>query len=233
MTTKVDICNMALSSVKAGRIDEFNENSPEAVQCRIYYDHALRSLLTHDKAKWGFARATRALALTGNDPEEWEFEYGHPADCLQIHYIIPPDNGAIIISDIGGYVIGGIHYDPIPYEVATSLVSGNQTKVIWTDYENAKIVYTKLITDTLMYDDLFIEALKWRLAVDLALPLGGENGKYYRDTARQELIHALNQAAAFNANQRQMDQRRPARAIEAYGLNNDYYRRGDGSFGVH
>ena len=48
-----DICNMALAYIGQGRIASIEEESEEAIQCSMFYDHLRRKLLSEHR--WGFA----------------------------------------------------------------------------------------------------------------------------------------------------------------------------------
>lgn len=56
-----DICNMALAYIGQGRIASIEEESEEAIQCGIFYDHLRRKLLSEHR--WGFAERYVKLAL--------------------------------------------------------------------------------------------------------------------------------------------------------------------------
>jgi hypothetical protein len=217
--TDVDICNLALSRVRADSIGSFTENSQEAVQCNILYaltrDHLLTSF------SWGFAKETRALSLTGGTAQEWLYEYDYPNNCLRIHYIIPPESGKNIVSGTG-IATPRIDYEPIPYEVG---VGENGSRVILTDYDDAYISYTKSVTDTRLFDPLFVQSLAWLLAIDLAIPLGGDSGAKYRDDAERGYMKSMEQAIAHSANENEDGRQRLPRSIQARhgAVDRDYF----------
>ena len=211
MSTKVQICNLALSRVRAGSIGDLTENSPQAVQCNILYDQARDHLLALHA--WGFAKETRALALTGDTPNEWTYEYTYPNDCIRLHYILAYVGGGNNLPPLepGGYP-WRIDYEPVPYEVGTGT---NGSRVILTDYEDAYISYNKAVTDERLFDPLFVQALAWLLAIDLAIPLGGDSGQKYMDRATRAFDRTVQQAAAHSANERERGRQRMPRSIQA------------------
>lgn len=219
MATKVDICNLALSRVRAGSIGALTENSPQAVQCRILYDQARDHLIT--LFSWGFTKETRALSLTGNEANEWLYEYDYPNDCLRIHYIIPPESGKNIVTGTG-ISTPRIDYEPIPYEVGTGT---GGSRVILTDYAGSYISYTKAVTDESLFDPLFIQAFAWLLAVDLSIPLGGDSGKSYRETAERGFNRTIQQAIAHSSNEAEDGRQRLPRSIQARhgAVDRDYF----------
>lgn len=219
MATQVDIYNLALSRVRAGSVGSTTESSPQAIQCNILYEQARDHLLT--LYPWRFAKTTRALSLTGTTPDEWLYAYDYPNDCLRLHYILPANSGKNLISS-AGISTPSIEYTQIPYEVATG---SNGSRLILTDYEDAKISYTQAVTDTRLFDPLFVQALAWLMATDLAIALGGDSGKAYRSAAEQQFRDIMQQAVALSENEAEDGRPKLPRAIQARtgGLSSDYF----------
>lgn len=66
--TSTDICNMALSMIGQGRIHDLDEESEQARQCKVYYDHIRKTLLSN--FTWGFAhRFKRLVKVEGTFPQ--------------------------------------------------------------------------------------------------------------------------------------------------------------------
>ena len=80
-----DICNMALAYIGQGRIASIEEESEEAIQCGIFYDHLRRKLLSEHR--WGFAERYVKLALLNEKIPGWKYIYAYPAKCLVIRKI--------------------------------------------------------------------------------------------------------------------------------------------------
>jgi hypothetical protein len=218
-TTEVDICNIALGRVRASTISDLEEESPSAVACRQLYANRRDALLAG--YAWRFARATRVLALKDEQPEQWLYSYDYPNDCLRVHYILPPDARHAIVTG-SGISTPRIDWDPIPYEVATG---DDGSRRIWTDYTEAQISYTKRVTAVSLFDPLFEETLEWFLAIDLAIPLGGDSGKTYRSEARAAFKESLDAAWAHAGNEAQHGANRLPRSIRARaGMAADYFR---------
>lgn len=227
MATVVDICNLALSRVRADTIGSLTESSTEAVQCNLLYELTRDHLLT--AFAWPFAKTTRILSLKNDAPSEWQYAYDYPNDCLRVHYILPPNSHTGIVSG-SGIAVPNIEVDPVPYEIGTG---SNGSRQIWTNLEEAAIAYTKKVTDTRLFDPLFVQALAWNLAAELAIPLGGDSGKNYRDTAMRMFEQIIGQAAAHAANENEQGRMRLPRSITArsgaldqhYFYDNVAYRR--------
>lgn len=84
MTSKVDICNLALSHLGA-MPSVVSLDPPDggayALHCARFYPIALSQVLTHP---WSFAMSRALLALTEEDPnDQWAYAYAVPSDCIR------------------------------------------------------------------------------------------------------------------------------------------------------
>lgn len=216
--TDVDISNLALRRVRAATIGALTENTRPAVEANALYAARRDQLLAMHA--WGFANKVAALTLTGNTPTEWTYEYTYPNDCLRLHYIVPRSAGGNNLPAVepGGYP-WRVDYEAVPYQIGDHATAGT---VIWTDVTDAYISYTRRVTETGRFDPLFADALGWFMAIDLAIPLGGDSGRRYRDEARDGFNQIMSQAAARDANQKQRGRQRLPRAIQARHNITDY-----------
>lgn len=199
MPTVVEICNMALSNIRAGQISSLTEASTQANQCAIKYPVMRDMVLTN--FSWNFARSIKPLALLSNTTVfNWRYVYQYPADCLRIDKLIlnyqlysagvytPPYDNANL-PDLEGQV---------PYKVMT--VDG--VKVIVSNEPDLRIQYRTRVTDTTKYDTVFIMALSYLLASELAIPLAGiELGGRLRAESLQIYEAYISQASADNRNE--------------------------------
>lgn len=175
MTSKIDICNLALSNIGQATIQDFDEASAEAAACRDRYDHALETCLS--AIWWTFAKKTVALALASSDPaDEWAYRYQRPADCVSGRYIIDP---------LGRFT------RRVRFELAA--------REVLTDEPEARFAYTALITNPTQYTTPFVEVLTWRLAMDLVMPLSLDRS--IRSDTFQIFQRAMGIAAASDANE--------------------------------
>lgn len=209
-TTEVELCNLALFRVRATEIGDLNEQSINAEKCRVLYSQ-VRDYVLSDGIAWGFAKKTRALSLTGVTPEEWTYEYDYPNDALVLLYIVKPGVSGVVSQS--GINLTDVEMEHIPYEILEK--SGGGTS-IGTNYADAKAAYIKSVTDVRQFPPLFEDAVAWRLAYELAVPLGGDSTKYYRDAAANGYEMAKGKALAQHGNQRwpRLKQQRP-REIQA------------------
>lgn len=203
MTTKTEICDIALARVRAGSVTDVDtENSPQAIQCRRFFD-ATRDLLLAS-FPWAFARRVQKLTKTANGPVEWAFEYDYPNAAVKIRYIVPPE----LAQSLGDAGFQGMHLtEPltemarIPFAVSGSSELTTDDKVILTNLDDAYAVYTEKVTTIDRWTTLFIEALKWRLAMELAVVLGGDSTKYYADKAETGFNRVMRGATAQDVNE--------------------------------
>lgn len=156
MASVIEICNIALSRLGNSRtINSLQEQSKEAGLCDLHYDSALEEVLSD--FDWNFATKRVALADTGNAPQDWQFAYRYPTDCLRITAIMVP----------------GMRNPPermrIQYQVGSD--SDGTGRLIYTDQPEAWLQYVGKVTDPNMFDALFRSALAWKLASEIGMPL--------------------------------------------------------------
>ena len=84
--TQIAIWNRALGFLGARSIAAEDENTPEALQCRLYWDSARRQALRD--YPWAFAQRRAWLArvaLPAGFEQEYRFAYALPGACLKAH----------------------------------------------------------------------------------------------------------------------------------------------------
>lgn len=210
MTGVVDIYNIALSEIRAGRVDSVNEQSAQARQCSLYYD-ILRKQVLRD-APWGFARTIQALALLDSDTYSvfnWAYVYQYPSDCLRINRLIL--NHEFVQSGTSTAVTSRFydrnlpipdHKTPVPYEV----LQEQNTKVIVANDSNLRLDYNidnGFTRDPTNFDSAFILALGNLLGAHVAVSLvGEEKGSGLKKDLLAVYNKYISNAIANNANER-------------------------------
>lgn len=185
MSSDIEICNLALSRVAVTQaIASFTERSKEAEQCRVLYSH-LRELVLQE-FPWPFAESIVALASLGSPAPGWAFRYRYPADCLKIRNIVQPGFRRALSSDM-----------EIPYQIGYD--AGG--RVIHTDQPEAVCRFTFRVEDSTFFDALFVEALAWRLAMDLALPLTSKPDLQQFAAQQYQMALTLAEGSAFQESQ--------------------------------
>lgn len=83
MTSKVEICNLALIEARYDEtIESLDENSVAAERCKRLYDTCRKEVLSN--YPWTFAVKFEELARIGEDVEGHKFAYSYPKDCLRV-----------------------------------------------------------------------------------------------------------------------------------------------------
>ncbi|MCG7932111.1 MAG: hypothetical protein N0E44_18935 [Candidatus Thiodiazotropha lotti] len=186
MTTKVQICNMALGAIgEKSNIQSITERSPQAAKCNLYYDQMVEVVLSD--FDWNFASVTETLALIGTAPTGWSYQYAMPSDCLAAREIVREIR---------------INTDRIPYKIARDRTSN--MRVILTNQAEAELRYTGLVTDTSQFSPWFVEALSLRLSAAIAEPLTRKKDLVVRQL--QLYNRALQAAAAASANEEEQEE---------------------------
>lgn len=148
---KLDIFNMALGFVGTRTIASPTENTPEAIQCGLYWDRARRAALQD----FPYTFASRRVRLAArNMPEayagKWRYCYGLPADCLKV---------AGICDSAGRR--------GAPYQLRNT----GQEVVVLTDTAQAFADCTVDVQDIGLWSELFVLAMARKLACLIAVPL--------------------------------------------------------------
>lgn len=184
MASEVDICNRALSHIGASAtISSLTEQSEEAFHCNLLYADIRDAVLRAHP--WGFATRHLALSDVGTPPGNWAYRYAYPNDCIYAREILQTDTAG----------------DPIKFEVA--LGDAYNARVILTDEEDAVLIYTYKVTNTTIFDPLFTNALAWKIASEICMPLTRDQDRM--KAAYQMYQGAIAEAQVFNTNESHED----------------------------
>lgn len=205
MASQVEICNIALANIRSQGINDINEASVQAQNCKLKYNLVLEFMLRD--APWNFAKKQVPLALLADDLFSWVYAYQYPSDCLRVNRLMSTANR--ITETEPGYVSRPDYYnDPldsltsneirIPYEI----INSSDNKVIGCNEATPWVEYNMKVTDPNKFDSQFIMAFAWYLASEVAMPIiGGENGDAQRRNALQMYARTVSEATAINANE--------------------------------
>lgn len=153
----INICNLALTRMGGSQIKSLNsleEPSEEARACKRLYPQLLKDLLRQHP--FGFACATQPLALLkAHTNLTLPYEYAYPA-------------GALKVWRVG--MAAHMHSPAMP-SASFTLGHGETGTVILCNLPEAFVYYSVYIDDPNRFDPLFVEALAWSLASELALSL--------------------------------------------------------------
>ena len=221
MTTTVDICNLALSHIgAAAKVTSIlgDDTSAEARHCIRFYPMARDTVLAlHD---WSFARTRAALVSVTIDNDAWDYAYTIPSDMLKAIAVMHEDATddyaqALSLPDGTTATVMGASNQVIPQ---TFVIEQNTSDVlvIMTDQEDAWLRYTKYVTDTALFPPLFIQAVSYMLAAQLAgVLLKGKEGAEEHRKCTQLAMAYLSQARVIDSMQRKVDVRRSPSWIAA------------------
>jgi hypothetical protein len=153
------------------------DGSVEAGYCAQFYGQARVEML--EPGAWHFAIKRVALAEVTNVSETWEFAYGLPSDCLSAKRVL----SATALDDD----------DSADFDI--------EAGVLYTNEEDATLVYVRDITDSTKFTPSFTSALSYLLAGYLAGPIiKGIEGTKIAQAMRQIAGDQIGLAAAASAN---------------------------------
>lgn len=191
----VGLCNLSLSLLGAQAIAALDEASPEARACALHLTPCLEAVLRDHP--WNFATRRVVLApVAGLTPPGWTYAYALPPDCLLARELVVPAGAAPARFSL--------EYDP------------QAGRVLLTDLGGAALVYTTRTEDVAGFDPLFVQALGWRLAAHLAMPLTRDRA--LMQMAQTLYLNTLSQAQRADANEGVPETPRDPSWIAARGL---------------
>lgn len=203
MASEIEISNLALSNIRAGSINNFNEGSVQAQICKLKYSVIRDMLLT--EIPWGFARKITGLSLLTVDIFNWAYSYQYPADCLKLTRLVPDyeelsNTNADVVSRL-------IDSQLLPLksrrrQVSYEIFNFSENKVIGTNETNLYIDYVARITDPNLFTSAFILAFSHLLAAEIAIPIvGAETGRKFRSDSLTMYKEYLASAEADDMNE--------------------------------
>lgn len=206
---EVDLCNEALARIghrPVVRSIEPPDNSAEASLCARFYQTSRDSLL--ESRNWKFATRRVELVEVDNDVrDDWSYAYLLPRDLMKATDVFGPQNLNDAASVADGAIVREADEEilpdlaaPSPYDMGVDSV-GHQ--LLFTNQQDAILLYQARVSDTRLMSPLFREALTWILASKLAGPLiKGEAGAAEAKRCLSMAQYYLSQAATTDANQK-------------------------------
>lgn len=217
MPSVIDICNLALGHIG----DEANvsaidppDGSAQAVHCSRFYPIARDSLLEmHD---WNFASTRIELALLEVTLSQWAYAYAAPNNMIAARKVLdaaaPDDWSYGLPAPFAPMPLSfgfdappeqGV-YTPRRYVVETIQETG--AKVIYTNQQNALLLFTRQVDDPTKFSPLFVQVLSFLLASYLAGPIiKGDEGRNVATAMLRTAMSFLPSATSSDANQRRVD----------------------------
>jgi hypothetical protein len=145
ITSKTDICNLALGELGARRIVAYEtEASVEARSCRLHLDQVVNTLLR--RHQWNFATMRAMLSRLADAPlSEWAAAWQVPADLVRLIRLSSGDSS----NPIRDFTIEG-------------------RKLLSADYPTLEILYVSSAVEPVEWDALFVDAVAYKLASRIA-----------------------------------------------------------------
>lgn len=186
MASKVDVFNMALGHVGvSSTIADELERSPERVICSRYFDTCRDALFSYKDMEWKFATATVLLADLGDPPSGWGFRYRYPNDCINAIEIIADSQRTLPVDQRPKF--------DVQYET--------DGRVILCDIPEATLRYTKRIEEVERWPSSFVEAMAYRLAAMIVMPLKNDAGNRNNLIQLAEQFAQIAMASSLNEGQ--------------------------------
>jgi hypothetical protein len=193
MASTVQICNMALSHLGSeARVSSISppDGSVEAGHCATFYDLARTEMI--EPGNWNFTLRREALAQATNPSTVWAFAYALPSDCLRALRILKKGS-ALTVFNQDAYT-----YIPNDRDTAVFDIEGD---LLFTNEEDAVLVYARDVIDTTKYTATFTAALSYLLAAYLAGPIvKGNEGAKLGDAMRDRAFSMASLSATAAAN---------------------------------
>lgn len=183
--SQISIWNRALGFLGTRTVASERENTPEVLQCRLYWDSARRQTLRD--FPWNFAQRRSWLArlpLPEGFEREFRFAYALPDNCLRVHEVRHE----------------GIA--PRPFSLAQD--TDGTASLLVTDAARALLLYTEDVQNSRLFDDLFAHMLARKLAALIAVPLLKNNSQKVGELEKlyAESLPQARQAAASERRER-------------------------------
>lgn len=193
-TANIQAVNLALLRIGCSTIANLTtDQSREAVSANLIFEHELRATLRD--FPWKFAkRYNDALVLVGGTATvpvnvDWQYSYRLPSDHVMTRRLATTGTGR------------SFEREPITFEVGTDATG----PLLFTGETDPNLEYTARIACAVARaDDLFRDALAWRLACSLAPSLAQADpdqpeqrgrGPEYPPSPEQRISHKPNRAA--------------------------------------
>lgn len=178
MASEKDICNLALQRIgQFSPITALSDDSDYANMASRAYPVVRDALL--ERHAWNFATSRVSMPKVDVALNGWASAYALPSDCISVL--------AVHHATERGH-------EPCTYEWVIESVGSHN--VLFTDCNDAVIKYIKRVPESGMFSPMFVDALAWLLAAELAGPIvKGDTGvniaNKLMETARLAEVKAI------------------------------------------
>lgn len=201
MTSEVEICNLALSNIRAGSINSLEESSLPAQVCSLKYDIIRDMMLT--EIPWGFAHKIKGLAVLTTEIFNWAYAYQYPVDCFKINRLIGAEEQLLNAdADAVSRALDSELLRNIRRQVSYEIFNFDDNKVIGSNESELRIDYIANVTDPNLFSNNFVLAFSHLLAAEIAIPVVGvEKGRQLRSDSLTMYKEYLATAEADDLNE--------------------------------
>jgi hypothetical protein len=170
VSSKVEICNLALSLINAGTVADITTNpqTPEELECQRWYDTVRRSILR--KYVWNFAKKRTTISRTGTPSFDFADKYTLPIDYIRLLNFGNSDD----VNTYYTYQRSSYLYDIVGRDILLNNSGVTSLNIVYI-YDNINVNE---------YDALFIDVLALKLAYKMA----------YRFTVKKNLVEGVKAA---------------------------------------
>lgn len=167
MVSNIEICNMALQDIGAKKISDLNENTKNAIECKLRYDTVRLALL--ESYLWNFATKRAQLTSLESSPE-WGYsnELGLPGDFVRMVATEDQLEGGLQLGLAASGIItlqfnGGLSFgDDYHIEAKTDGV-----KVLRCNDASKNILYIFNQQNTAQFAPMFVELFAGELGLKI------------------------------------------------------------------
>lgn len=214
VSADIDICNLALNHLGQASIEAFDDENERARRCSLLFNN-VRDMVMRD-ANWNFT--TVIAELERHEDEDvsvtgWGYVYQCPTDLLYVRKIYGDDSSLFEIPSTSDSSFVLPVSNPTPQEFRIVYLPDTDERVIVTNLEQAFIEYTSRMGNTSLYDPMFVKAMSYKLAEELAPVLNGDDGKATK--MAQNYLIAISEAKRVNGNETGVKTRRTSSFIDA------------------
>jgi len=155
MSSKIDICNMALAHLGMKAITSITAPNPASIACNEFFDPSRDDVFS--ESRWPFASASEPLVLSTETVLGWNYAYAYPVK-------------AAAVWDV--YNEGSVS-DKEEQEFEVIFKPSSNLRIVCSDLQLAYADYTYILEDTGIYSPKFVMALSYRLAASMSHTLIG------------------------------------------------------------
>jgi hypothetical protein len=193
MSSKLDICNAALQNLGANKITSIDENSKGAIECKLRFNSARRTLL--QMGVWNFAIKRASLNRDVTAPAfNYAYSYTLPADFL---YMVMTQLEETY-QGTSAKVYSNLYVHDLPGITNIDKYRIEADKLVTNDGE-CGIIYVADIEDTQKFSATFTELLTRYLTAMIAYRMTGSKSE--RDTQYQIFQQELDTALSIDSQQ--------------------------------